>query len=206
MQRTTETLLAVDRMVNEVIVALKRSGRLSNTMVVFMSDNGILHHEHRWHYKIVPYEESIRVPFVVRYDPLLAGTDLQGSVSEAVVANVDLAPTLANLAGVTLTGPVDGVSFHRVLRGRAPTRTDVLLESLEFSNVKHATVPSYCGLRSARRVYVHYATGEEEFYDLKKDPYQLENLAEQQLPRMVRMRSRTQALCVPTPPQFEWPA
>ena len=204
MQRTAETLLAADRMVNDVVAALKRTGRLSNTMVVFMSDNGNLHLEHRWHYKIVPYEESIKVPFIVRYDPMVRGTELQGTVSEAIVSNVDLAPTLAGLAGATLDGPVDGVDFTRILRGGRPTRKEVLLESVEFSNAKHADVPSYCGLRSARRMYVRYATGEEEFYDLRKDPYQLENVADQQLPRMVRMRNRTRALCVPTPPQFAW--
>ena len=204
MQRTAETLLAADRMVNDVVAALKRTGRLSNTMVVFMSDNGNLHLEHRWHYKIVPYEESIKVPFIVRYDPMVRGSELQGTVSEAIVSNVDLAPTLAGLAGATLEGPVDGVDFTRILRGGRPTRKEVLLESVEFSNAKHADVPSYCGLRSARRMYVRYATGEEEFYDLRKDPYQLENVADQQLPRMVRMRNRTRALCVPTPPQFAW--
>ena len=96
------------------------------------------------------------------------------------MSNVDLAPTLAGLAGATLEGPVDGVDSTRILRGGRPTRKEVLLESVEFSNAKHADVPSYCGLRSARRMYVRYATGEEEFYDLRKDPYQLENVADQQ--------------------------
>ena len=66
------SLLAVDRMVDNVVDQLREAGRLDNTMIIFMSDNGIQWGEHRLQGKGVPYEESIRVPMVIRYDPLVA--------------------------------------------------------------------------------------------------------------------------------------
>ena len=205
-QRATETLLAVDRMVVALIEALRDSHRLANTMVVFTSDNGVARGEHRWQYKVVPYEESVRVPLIVRYDPLLRGTSRAGSVADGLVANVDLAPTWAKLGGVVLDAPVDGVTFDGLLAGGAPSRNDVLLESLQFQPDRGPSVPGYCGLRTLHRKYVRYDTGEEEFYRLDKDPAELVNLASSNLPVMASMRLRTQTLCTPTPPGFAWPA
>lgn len=205
-QRASETLLSVDRMVVRLIDALRDTHRLANTMVVFTSDNGIARGEHRWQYKVVPYEESVRVPLIVRYDPLMRGTSRAGSVSEELVANVDMAPTLAKLGGVVLDAPVDGVTFDELLAGGAPSRSEVLLESLKFQPDRGPSVPSYCGLRTLNRKYVRYGTGEEEFYRLDKDPAELVNLAASNLPTMTSMRLRTQALCAPAPPGFVWPA
>src|SRR6266496_2260381 len=95
------TLLAVDRAVGRIVGALSDTGRLDNTMIVFMSDNGFLEGEHRLVEKVAPYDESIRVPLVVRYDPLIAEPRVDAS---HLVLNIDLAPTFAQLAGVTTPG------------------------------------------------------------------------------------------------------
>jgi N-acetylglucosamine-6-sulfatase len=203
-QAAMESLLAVDRMVADIVEALRVSGRLGNTMLVFMSDNGFLHGEHRWDFKTVPYEESIRVPLVVRFDPALSGTVRAGTTSDALVSNVDLAPTWAALAGATIGAPVDGVRFDQILSGGPPRRKEVLLESIEIANGAGGVMPAYCGLRMANRVYVRYATGEEEFYRLASDPFQLRNRASDQLPAMAAMRDRTVSLCQPVPPGFSW--
>ena len=87
--------------------------------------------EHRWKYKLTPYEESIRVPLVIRYDPLT-----EGDTTPALALNVDLAPTIAELAGVDLPG-ADGRSLVPILSGEAPAvRTDFLIEHAQYRSVR----------------------------------------------------------------------
>jgi len=193
------SLLSLDRAVGEILDALSDTGRLSNTMIVFTSDNGMLWGEHRWHTKVVPYEESIHVPFVVRADALISspGTDSR------FVLNVDLAPTFAQLAGVGAPG-AEGRSLIPLLTSQAVTwRTDFLVEHLE---TKDFGVPTYCGVHSSRYVYVNYVTGEEELYDLALDPHELSNKAQDPSYRDVRrdMRNRLVQLCQPRPPGFSF--
>jgi arylsulfatase A-like enzyme len=164
------SLLSVDRMVHDLVAALADTGRLSNSLIVFTSDNGLLWGEHGLTGKVVPYDESIRVPMVVRYDPVV-GTVRTDS---HLVLNVDLAPTFAAVAGVQSPG-AEGASLLPLLEGTTtgPSwRTGFLIESMHQSHV-----PSYCGIRTDRYVYVVYETGEAELYDLQADPYELENLA-----------------------------
>ena len=92
-------------------------------------------------------------------------------------------------------------AFAPLLAGQRRTRKDVLLESLEFVSPR-GTIPSYCGLRRPRYVYVRY--GEQEFYDLRNDPYQLQNLARRAPNAMDHMRDTTKELCTPTPPGYDW--
>ena len=193
------TLLAVDRAVAGILDALSDTGRLSNTMIVFMSDNGMLWGEHRWTKKIVPYEESIRVPFVIRDDALIASPRSDGHL----VLNIDLAPTLAAVAGVGAPS-VEGMSLLPLLSSSTPPwRSDFLIEHLETTA---SGVPTYCGVRSEGFVYVDYATGEEELYDLSRDPYELTNGANDPAYRAERdaMRERLVQLCSPRPPGFSF--
>lgn len=190
------TLLSVDDSVGRIIKTLKGQGHLQNTMIIFMSDNGYSYGHHRWRGKQVPYEESIRVPFYVRYDPL---TD--GGKDNHLVLNTDVAPTIADLAGVSVSG-VDGLSLLPLLEGNgAEWRTDFLLEHLYDDNAK---VPTYCGVRNKDYTYVNYETGEEELYDLVDDPRQLRNLAAdpEYLPVVAQLRARMLQLCIPPPPGF----
>jgi N-acetylglucosamine-6-sulfatase len=189
-----ESLLAVDDAVGEIVAALEETGRLANTMIVFVSDNGHAWGEHRWFNKAVPYEESIRVPLVIRYDPLTSSGWKDGHI----VANVDLAPTLAQLAGAQAPG-AEGMSVLPLLERRGVAwRRDLLLENLG------PPIPTYCGVRSNRYTYVQYRRGEEELYDLAVDRYQLQNRALDPLFRqaIVTFRSRLQTLCNPPPPDF----
>lgn len=192
------TLLAVDRAVGQIVEALRATGRLQDTLIVFTSDNGISYGEHRWTKKEVPYEESIRVPMVVRFDPAgVTKTDTH------IVANIDIAPTVAALAGVA-TPPVDGRSILPLLGplgSDPPWRQDLLLEHMEGTN----PVPTYCGVRAVHTVYVRYATGEEELYDLVADPFELSNLAGDPSAAglLSSMRARLDVLCDPPPPGFD---
>ncbi|MDQ4108858.1 MAG: sulfatase [Actinomycetota bacterium] len=190
-----ETLLAVDEMVSRILEVLAATGRAGNTLFIFTSDNGVANREHRWTGKQVPYEGSIRVPLVMR----LPGVVPPNTVSVALVSNVDVAPTIADFAGASL--PADGVSLRPMLAGTASSaRSSVVLEHVESI----PAVPTYCGVRTQSFTFAHYATGEEELYDLSKDPRQLQNVALTRRSKTVQMRALTESLCRPVPPGFSW--
>ena len=195
-------LKAVDDLVVRTVRALRDRGNLRNTLLVFMSDNGLAVGEHRWSYKLTPYEESIRIPLVVRYDPLTRGTS-----TNALAVNIDLAPTIAEIVGVETPG-AEGRSLVPLLGGDVSAiRTGFLIEHLQFRRGPHrADPPTYCALRTVDRLFVHYDTGEEELYDLRRDPYQLRNLATDPARRaeLDELRARTKLRCRPPPPRFSW--
>ena len=189
------SLLAVDRAVGELVEALERTERLENTLLVYMADNGMSWGEHRWQGKLVPYEESIRVPFVVRYDAMIRSP----MMDDRLVLNIDLAPTFADVAGIPAPR-VEGESLVPLFGGAGgPWRTDFLIEHLEKSN---SGVPTYCGVHSERHVFVRYVNGEEELYDLGRDPGQLSNVVDDDRYAEIRLEmfGRLRQLCDPAPP------
>ncbi len=175
------TLLAVDEMVGDLVETLRSTGTLDNTYVFFTSDNGYLLGEHRQTEKGMPYEEAIRVPLLVRGPGVMAG-----KVND-LAANIDLAPTIADLSGVALPDFVDGRSLVPLLEGRSPQdwRQAALVEAFGREEVGRARAsgntsgnPPFKALRLQDRVYIEYPrTGERELYDLRDDPMQLNNLA-----------------------------
>jgi N-acetylglucosamine-6-sulfatase len=198
-RRQYQSLLSVDDWVGSILDALSAAGRLDNTLIVFMSDNGYLEGEHRVDGKTVPYEESVKVPFIVRWDA--AGWNVPRTDGH-IVANVDLAETWAQAAGTTMPGN-EGLDMLPLLAHPSSTwRTELLLEH----SGPVAARPPYCGVRGTRWVYVQYATGEEELYDLDADPYQLQNVATDPSNARVldQLRSDDHVLCDPQPPGFTW--
>ena len=191
------TLLAVDRAVSRIVDALQQTGRLSNTLIIYMSDNGMVWGEHRMHGKGVAYEESVRVPLVVRYDPLVK----KPRTSEDLVANIDVAPTAADLAGVDAPG-AEGMSLVPLLQNpNAPWRDDFLVE--HFSRARWGHPPTYCAIRSTDYMYVDYLVGEDELYDVRQDPYELNNrISDPALSdELNRLKQRESVLCNPAPPK-----
>jgi len=190
-----QSLLSVEDAVERLIQTLGETGQLSRTWIFLTSDNGWMRGEHRIPAeKYAPYEESIRVPLVVR------GPGLEeGRTRDEVVGLVDLAPTLLDLAGAPAgrVGAGDGRSLLPLLRPaggeRAPWRESMLIE--HFGGGAPFRVRGYFGLRSRNATYVEYATGEKEYYDLVKDPYQMDNLATR-LDRatLARLHARVTAL------------
>lgn len=184
------SLQAVDEAIGKIYETLEATKETGNTYVLFTSDNGLLQGQHRLKGKDAAYEESIRVPLIVRGPGVPAGrsTDLQ-------VTNLDLAPTLATLARATVPDTVDGRSFDAVLTANPPSaanwRKDFLIEFLaaDGGGSESSTggpvraqataarfMPDYFGLRAESQTYVEYTTGETELYDLKADPDQVQNL------------------------------
>ena len=159
-----ESLRAVDDLVRAAVRALRRSGELDRTLLVFTSDNGFLRGQHRIDSgKAKLYEESIRVPLLVRGPGFPSGAR-----SDDVVANVDLAPTILELAGAEADVALDGTSLIPPAHGRAPDRA-VLLEVFE------RRADRFTGVRTRRFVYAERDGDRNELYDLRRDPEQLEN-------------------------------
>lgn len=159
------TLISLDRAIGKIMIELKNSGELDNTMVIYLSDNGMFWGEHRL--EIVKnryYDEAVHVPFAIRYPPLISASYTE----DRIVANIDIAPTIFDLTGVQIPESVDGLSLLPLLRGDTNWREYLLLEGGILDG-------SYVGVRSE-----HYFYGENngypEFYDMEADPYQLENL------------------------------
>ena len=192
-QNQYRSLQAVDRAVERLVQALEETGRLDNAVIVFTSDNGLLWGEHGWMKKEVPYDEAIRIPLVIRADALAVPHD-----DGHLVANIDLAPTVAEVAGVELPD-ADGQSLAPLLRGEEVRwRPAVLIEHVRGTN----PIPTYCAVRTPRYLFARYSTGEVELYDLQTDPAQLENVARRRPEVEARLETALQGLCVPAPPGF----
>jgi arylsulfatase A-like enzyme len=186
------SLQAVDRAVGRLLLALAATGRLDDALVIFTSDNGLLWGEHRWQKKEMPYEEAIRVPLVVRDDAVVADAP---RTEGRLVGNIDLAPTIAALVGTDLPR-AEGKSLLPLLDGeRVRWRHALLIEHMKMRN----PVPTYCAVRTDRYLFATYVTGEEELYDLRADPYELENLAGRRPGLRVRLATTLRSLCDPPP-------
>jgi N-acetylglucosamine-6-sulfatase len=171
-------LRSVDDQVGLILRRLRRAGELRKTYILFSSDNGYIQGEHRLRSsKFLPFESAIRVPTVIRGPGVRDGGRIDGNAID-----VDLAPTILEIAGAKPGRTMDGISLLRAARdGRRLPRRDVPLEALRplFRFVTPITafdVPYY-GVRAARFKYVRWSFGESELYDLREDPHELENLA-----------------------------
>jgi hypothetical protein len=165
-----ESLQAVDDAVARIVGTLERTGELQNTLILYTSDNGFMHGEHRVKSgKVWPYEEASRVPLIARGPGVPAGFR-----DARPVANIDVAPTIVDAADAQPQRVLDGRSLFGLMAdpglwwGR-----DILLENGRGAN----GVPAYRAIRTGRFIYIqHRSTGEYELYDLERDPFQLSNL------------------------------
>lgn len=195
-----QSLQAVDEMIAKIVETLRETGKLDNTYIFYTSDNGVHLGHHRLEAgKHTPYSVDIRVPMIVRGPGIPAG-----EIREQIAGNVDLAPTFAEIAETSYPNSCDGRSLLQVLRGdilgvnwrdgyliqqwiektgepKGPAG-DTTLEPPDPTEIPIASglkpaLPPFEGLQTAEFKYVEYETGELEFYDLRADPYELNNLA-----------------------------
>ena len=181
-ERRAEAVPAVDRMIGRLETTLKRRGVWRNTYLVFSSDNGFHLGQHRLlGGKQTASTHDIRVPLVV------VGPGVRhGRESSQLAQNTDLAPTFEQLAGARVPSRVDGRSLVDLLHGRqgrdwrraAPIEhhgPDMSPSDPDFQVKKSANPTTYKAIRTTNGSYVEYATGEREYYDLLRDPYELRN-------------------------------
>jgi len=160
----SESLLAVDDLVGDLLEELEAAGELDETVFVFASDNGFLLGEHRLRGKIEPYEESLRIPLAIRGPGFAAGAE-----ESRLVANIDFAPTVLALAGGEARHEMDGLALTEAGEDLLERRPGLAIESYEN--------PSFKGVRTSRFSYFRLGRG-IELYDLERDPFQLENVLE----------------------------
>lgn len=167
----------IDDGVGEIYRTLEEEGILDETMIIFLGDNGFFFGEHGLTEKRLAYEESIRVPFLVRYPPLIKA----GSRSEVGVLNIDVAPTFLQLAGVPIPKEMQGQDLLPVFQGG---QLEEPREALLFEFWSETDLPRQAcwwkAVRTDRWKYVHYYKEPfyDELYDLKDDPYEMNNLIE----------------------------
>ena len=187
-EKSLESLRSVDEGVRQLIDTLRALGRLRNTYIFFFPDNGFFFGEHRFsRAKFLAYEPAVHVPLLVR------GPGIKpGSRSGELVANVDLAPTMLELAGASADRRVDGRSFLRfaldpTLRSRRPILFEAYAAATDVATAKRdlrrrriafaqATPRNYVGVLLGHYKWLSHDTGEKELYDLLRDPFEQRSL------------------------------
>lgn len=165
-------VVSLDREIGRVLDRLDELGLADNTLVVYAGDNGYFWGEHRLVDKRWAYEESIRIPWIVRYPGVIPDP---GRRADQMVLNIDLAPSLLEAAGVEIPESMQGRSFLPVLRSaEAPGREAWLYEY--FKDFPY-NVPGTHAVRTDTHIYIEYESRRPpELYDLVRDPRQRENL------------------------------
>jgi arylsulfatase A-like enzyme len=171
--RYLETLLGVDESIQSVLSYLEEEGLLENTLVIYMGDNGFSFGEHGLIDKRQAYEESIRVPMLAFGGGELIQTD---SILQ-MVQNIDIGPTILDLAGVATPEDMDGASFVPLMRGDSiPWRERIYYEY--FWERAFPQTPTVHAVRTDRYKFIRYygVWDINELYDLKEDPMEMHNL------------------------------
>ncbi len=176
MQDYLSCIASVDDNVGRLMDYLEEQGLAENTIIVYTSDQGFYLGEHGWFDKRFMYEQSLRMPLIVRYPK-----EIQPAVNEAdMVLNLDFAPTFLDYAGVDIPEDMQGTSLRKVLASETPHdwRESIYYRYYEYPAV-HAVKRHY-GIRTDRYKLIHfyYDVDEWELYDLREDPHELNNLYE----------------------------
>lgn len=171
------SLAAVDEANAKMIGALRKAGELSNTLVIFTSDNGYLFGEHRLETKNFVYDENLQVPLLMRGPGVPAG-----SVHGDLASTIDLAPTILDAAGawrnVVRAGHTDGVSLLRTFRGRSLVSDTSLIQAggVNRSILRAHDGWLFRGVTTGRYTYARHWKGSVELYDRRVDPHEMRNL------------------------------
>ena len=179
----------VDAQVGRMLAALERSGAGDNTVVIFTSDNGFYLGERGLAGKWLMHEESIRTPLIIR-DPRLASR--AGTTRDEMTLNIDIAPTMLEMAGLPIPEAVNGRGLASLVGGETPPwREEWFYEHL----FEHGTIPKTEGVRGHRWKYCSFIEAEpsyEELYDLETDSEEEHNLASspEHRTRLDHMRAR----------------
>lgn len=170
------SLMAIEEGVGEILKALKETGQLDHTVIVFASDNGYFYGEHGLSVeRRLAYEESIRMPLLVRYPQVIKAA----TVRNEFALNIDIAPTLLELAGIKVPATVQGRSLVPLVRGATTGwRDSFLVEYYSDKVFPRVLNMGYKAIRTTRWKYIHYFELQDmdELYDLEADAYEMNNL------------------------------
>jgi len=177
---------SVDDNVGRVLDYLDEEGLTDDTIVVYTSDQGFFLGDHGWYDKRFMYEESLRMPFIIRYPRAIQA----GSVNDDIITNVDFAPTFLHYAGIEIPGEFQGRSFDPLLEGSTPEDWPQSMYYRYWMHLAHHHVYAHYGIRTRRYKLIYYyadALGqpgaidekkapEWELFDLERDPHELNNV------------------------------
>lgn len=179
-------IASIDDNVGRMLDYLEQEGLSEDTIVIYTSDQGFFLGDHGWYDKRFMYEESLRMPFVIRYPRKIS----QGTSSGHMVLNVDFAPLFLSYAGVEVPESMQGVSFHPILEGNNPADWRTSMYYRYWMHLSEHKVYAHYGIRTEQYKLIYYyadALGtlgsedepkvpEWELFDLKKDPYEMINV------------------------------
>ena len=192
MRRYLQCVHSIDENVGRVLDYLDREGLAGNTVVIYTSDQGFFLGEHGLYDKRFIYEPSLRIPLLVRWPGRVPG----GSRSDALVQNLDFAPTIIDIAGAPVPAGMQGRSFQPVMRGAEPDDWRDAVYYRYWMNRAHFNIPAHLGIRTARYKLVYFYDSDRgpdgvgpvrgakppngtrywEMYDLERDPHELRNV------------------------------
>ncbi len=163
---------SVDDNIGRMLDYLDEAGLADNTIVIYSSDQGFYLGEHGWYDKRWMYEESFRMPFVMKWP----GVMKPGRRSTALSQNIDFAPTFLDAAGADVPEAMHGVSLRPLAKGKVPKTWRKSLYYHYYERGEHH-VPRHDGVRTDRYKLIHYQdTDEWELFDLKKDPQEMKSV------------------------------
>jgi N-acetylglucosamine-6-sulfatase len=168
----------VDENFGRLLEALEQRGQLNDTLIVFTSDNGYFWGEHGLNDKRAAYEESIRIPLLIRFPKLIIG----GTFTEALVTGIDLAPTLLEIAGVDVPESMQGKSLLSVLENPYGRVRDAFFAEYfreEITPINAWPIATWKAVRDSCYKYItypDYGQSWDELYDLYTDPYEMNNI------------------------------
>jgi N-acetylglucosamine-6-sulfatase len=173
-RRYCECITSVDEQLGRIVALLEEKGILDDTVIVYCGDNGYIWGEHRLYAKHWPYEESIRIPYLVRYGRFIPEP---GRRADQMVLNIDLAPTLMELAGIRPAASMQGDSFAPILRSADAAGREAFIYELFKDFPFGGRVPPHKALRTERYKYIEWEECRTpELYDLVSDPREMKNL------------------------------
>jgi N-acetylglucosamine-6-sulfatase len=196
-----ETVVSVDEQVGRVIRKLEQLNILDDTLIIYAGDNGHFWGEHGLYDKRLAYEESIRIPFIVRYPGLIRDP---GRRAPQMILNIDLAPTLLDIVGIRLPPDMQGESFKPILLTVDAAGRGAWL--YEHFPVFPIPIPGITAVRTERFKYIEYQNDvrPKELFDLKTDPKEKNNIidAPQGSPLAEELKKKMEKLKKETGYQF----
>jgi arylsulfatase A-like enzyme len=177
---------AIDENVGRLLAYLDESHLAENTIVLYTADHGFFLGEHGWYDKRFMYEQSIRIPFLMRYPRAIA----PGATSDRLILNVDFAPTLLDYAGLSTPADMQGRSFRPIAEGHPPADWRTSMYYRYWMHLAHFDIPAHYGVRTEHLKLIYYAgqplglrgavdrptPPEWELFDLDADPDELQNV------------------------------
>ena len=177
---------SIDDNVGRILDYLDEEGLADNTLVVYTSDQGFFLGDHGWYDKRFMYEESLRMPFIIRYPNGIR----PGTVNDNMITNVDFAPTFLEYSGIDIPEDFQGSSFQALLNGELPDGWQTSMYYRYWMHLAHHHVYAHYGIRTLRYKLIYYYADaldqpgavddtkepEWELFDLEKDPSELNNI------------------------------